>query len=112
MVVPRRGTWGLELPDGEVLELLGDDVVLGRKPEPQEGATTLQIVDPTRTMSKTHARLRRRGEDWTIEDLRSTNGVALVDEGGETIPLEAGREYEAVEQLIIGTLPVRLRRIS
>jgi pSer/pThr/pTyr-binding forkhead associated (FHA) protein len=63
-------------------------------------------------MSKTHARMRRNGEDWTIEDLQSTNGVALVDESGEKVPLEAGREYEVIEQLVIGTLEVRLRRIG
>ncbi len=112
VVVQRRVRWGIELPDGEVLELDGDDVVVGRKPEPVGGARPLQIADPTRTMSKTHARMRRNGEDWTIEDLQSTNGVALVDESGEKVPLEAGREYEVIEQLVIGTLEVRLRRIG
>ncbi|WP_449283698.1 DUF5684 domain-containing protein [Leucobacter sp.] len=112
VVVQRRTRWGLELPDGEVLELVGDDVVVGRKPQPVGDAQPLQIVDPTRTMSKTHARMRRNGEDWTIEDLQSTNGVALVDENGEKVLLEAGREYEVIEQLVIGTLEVRLRRIG
>lgn len=112
VIVTRRVRWGLELPDGEVLELEGDDVVIGRKPEPADGASVLQIVDPTRTMSKTHARMRRHDDDWTIEDLQSTNGVALVDERGETVSLEAGREYEVTDQLVIGTLGVHLRRIG
>lgn len=112
VVVSRRVRWGVELPDGEVLELEGDDIVIGRKPEPAGGATVLQIADPTRTMSKTHARLRRDGDDWTVEDLQSTNGVALIDERGETVALEPGREYEVIDQLVIGTLEVRLRRIG
>ncbi|MFT4231955.1 MAG: FHA domain-containing protein, partial [Leucobacter sp.] len=112
VVVARRARWGIELPDGEVLGLEGDDVVVGRRPEVLTGAVVLQIADPTRTMSKSHARLRRHGEDWTIEDLHSTNGVSVIDEHGATVPLEPGREYEVIEDLIIGTLEVKLRRIG
>ena len=112
VVVPRRARWGLELPDGEVLELRGDDIVVGRKPEARDDGGVLQIADPTRTLSKSHARLRRAGESWTIEDLDSTNGVALVDERGDQVPLEAARETPVTERLVIGTLEVTLRRIS
>ncbi|WP_053387138.1 DUF5684 domain-containing protein [Leucobacter japonicus] len=112
VVVSRRARWGIELPDGETLELVGDDVIVGRKPEPRDGATVLQITDPTRTMSKSHARLRRDGEEWTIEDLQSTNGVALVDAGGTTTSLEPGRIAPATEQLVIGTLQVRLHQLG
>ncbi|WP_336652242.1 MULTISPECIES: DUF5684 domain-containing protein [unclassified Leucobacter] len=112
VVVPRPSRWGLELPDGDVLELRGDDVVVGRKPEPKNGSSVLQIVDPTRTLSKSHARLRRVDGSWTIEDLDSTNGVALVDELGEQVPLEAGREHPVTERLVLGTLEVTLRRVS
>lgn len=112
VVVSRRARWGLELPDGEVLELPGDDVVVGRKPEAVGDAVALQIPDPTRTMSKTHVRLRRNGEDWTIEDLHSTNGVALIDDESAPLALEPGRQFEATEHLVIGTLEVKLRRID
>ncbi|QZY51127.1 DUF5684 domain-containing protein [Leucobacter tenebrionis] len=112
VVVPRRSRWGLELPDGEVLELRGDDIVVGRKPQPRNGSAVLQIVDPTRTLSKSHARLRRVDETWTIEDLDSTNGVALVDEHGDQIPLEVNREAPVTERLVIGTLEVTLRRLG
>lgn len=112
IVVPRPSRWGLELPDGDVLELRGDDVVVGRKPEAKNGSTVLQIADPTRTLSKSHARLRRVDGLWTIEDLDSTNGVALVDELGEQVPLEAGRENPVTERLVLGTLEVTLRRVS
>ena len=108
IVVVRKTRWGLELPDGEVLELVSDDVVLGRKPEAPEGAAVLQIVDPTRTMSKTHARLRRDGESWTIEDLQSTNGVAVIDELGQATQIDAGSAVAATPRLVIGTLEVKL----
>ncbi|UOR02211.1 DUF5684 domain-containing protein [Leucobacter allii] len=111
VVVQRRVRWGVELPDGEVLELRGDDVIVGRKPATEEGTVALQIPDPTRTVSKSHARLRRTGEVWTIEDLHSTNGVSTID-GGDPEPIEPGREVPATEQLVIGTLRVSLRRID
>lgn len=112
VVVVRKTRWGLELPDGDVLELLGDDVIVGRKPSAQAGAIVLQIADPTRTMSKTHARLRRDGDSWTIEDLNSTNGVAVIDALGLTNQIDAGEVVEATERLLVGTLEVRLRTIE
>lgn len=112
VVVARQTRWGLELPDGEVLELLGDEIVVGRKPEAVDGSTALQIPDPTRTMSKTHARMRRVGDVWTIEDMNSTNGVAVYDGLGNSVQLEAGRESAVLERMIIGTLEVRLRLIG
>lgn len=111
VVVSRRTRWGLELPGGETLELEGDDIVIGRKPEALPGTTVLQISDPTRTMSKSHARLRRDGDDWSIEDLHSTNGVSLVDASGDAAQLESGRISPTTEQMVIGTLEVRLRQL-
>ena len=112
IVVARRSRWGLELPDGEIVELVGEDIIVGRKPQPVDGAVVLQIPDPTRTMSKSHVRMRRTGDDWTIEDLGSTNGVALVDGAGDPVPLEPGSESAATEMLVIGTLEVRLRQLD
>lgn len=111
VVVSRRTRWGLELPGGETLELEGDDIVIGRKPEARETSSVLQVSDPTRTTSKSHARLRRAGEDWSIEDLHSTNGVSLVGPDGAVTQLEPGRGAPATEQMIIGTLEVRLRQL-
>ena len=112
VMVVRKKQWALELPDGTVLELLGDDVVIGRRPSPVGGSTTLLIPDATRTLSKSHARLRRDGEQWSIEDLNSTNGVFVFDSAGEQIEVEPGTQRTASDQLIIGTLEIRLREIS
>jgi len=112
VVVPRRARWGIELPDGEVLELSSDDVVLGRKPEPLGGATTLRLTDPTRTVSKSHLRMRRNGDEWSLEDLHSTNGVAIIGESGEAEPVEPGHETAATARFVIGTLEVGLHRLD
>lgn len=103
--------WALELPDGETHELLGDDVVVGRKPSPIDGSAVLTLADPTRTVSKSHVRLRFDGELWTVEDLNSTNGIASVGAAGELIPLTAGQVQVAPERLVLGTLEVTLRQL-
>lgn len=112
IVVRREARWGLELPDGDVLELMGHDVVVGRRPEPVGSSEALKINDPTRTLSKSHARMRRAGEEWTVEDLHSTNGVSLIDETGASVALEPGHERGATERMLIGTLEVRLVQIN
>ncbi|MBL3699772.1 DUF5684 domain-containing protein [Leucobacter luti] len=111
VIVARRARWGLELPDGETLELVGDDIVVGRKPAPIAEARTLLVADPTRTVSKSHARLRRDGDDWTIEDLHSTNGLSLVDGAGNLSQIPAGLAFPAAERMVLGTLEVRLYRL-
>lgn len=112
VMVARKKQWALELPDGVQLELNSDDVVIGRRPSAIDDSATLLIPDSTRTLSKSHARLRRTGEQWTIEDLNSTNGVFVFDGAGEQIEVSPGTQQPASEQLIIGTLEVLLRDIS
>lgn len=112
IMVVRKKQWVLELQDGTTLELVGDDVVIGRRPTAIGASATLLIPDSTRTLSKSHARLRRDGEQWTIEDLDSTNGVFVFDEAGEQVEAAPGAAIPASEQLIIGTLEVRLHDIA
>ncbi|MCR2812240.1 DUF5684 domain-containing protein [Microbacterium sp. zg.Y1084] len=80
--------WSLRLPGGETVALTSDAAVLGRNPvAPAEdpGAQVIPVDDATRTVSKTHALLRRDDADgWTITDLDSTNGVFLADESEVT----------------------------
>ena len=109
VVVTRAALWVLELPGGQLHELQGDDIVLGRKPVAIDGSEVLVVQDPTRTLSKSHARLRRAGDGWTIEDLNSTNGVFMMTEAGEQVELHAGQPVPVTGELLIGTLPATLR---
>lgn len=112
IVVAKQARWVLEVPEGSLHELTGDDIVVGRKPAAPAGVASLGIPDPTRTVSKTHARLRRRGDGWTVEDLHSTNGIATGDGHGTSQQIEPGTEVQATEQMIFGTLVVTLRRLD
>lgn len=79
VLAARRGPQAsLRLPDGTTVALASDVAVLGRNPlAPAEApeAQPVPIDDVTRTISKTHALLRRTPEGWRITDLASTNGV-------------------------------------
>lgn len=109
VVVPRRTNWVLELPDGSTLALTGADIVVGRKPSPVEFSSVLIVPDATRTLSKSHARLRRDGETWKITDLESTNGVFLLTEAGDSQELEPNVEVDVTPRFVLGTLEVTLR---
>ncbi|WP_169926832.1 HD domain-containing phosphohydrolase [Massilia putida] len=58
---------------------LHDEVVIGR--DRQDALASDQFVCiPLHTISRRHARLRRRGEAWSVEDLHSSNGTFVNDE--------------------------------
>lgn len=110
VLVPRNKTdWVLVLPDGSRLPLEKDTIV-GRKPEAVEGATALIVPDATRTLSKSHARLRYDGNSWTIEDLASTNGVVLISPDGTQTTVSVGAQVPATQRMLIGTLEVQLTK--
>ncbi|MDQ1129376.1 DUF5684 domain-containing protein [Microbacterium sp. SORGH_AS_0888] len=104
----KRALWALELPDGTAVDLTEETVVLGRRPSPvpaAPGAQLITIEEETRTISKTHALLRRQGETWTISDLGSTNGV-MVD----TVEVEPGQSVVLDGDFLLGDATLRLAR--
>ena len=101
----------LVLPDGEALPLHRDNVV-GRRPEAASGMHAVVIPDPTRTLSKTHARLSLDGDAWVVEDLDSTNGVVLLHDDGREQVLDARQPVIATPRLLLGTLEVEIRDAS
>lgn len=108
----RRPKWALLLPDGSPMELTGDAVVLGRRPVPVHaapGAQLVTVVDQTRTVSKTHALLRRRADVWMVSDLDSTNGVVVFAEQDE-VEVVPGTEHEVAERFLLGDAELRIVR--
>lgn len=82
----RRPSAALRLSNGQTVPLTADLVVLGRNPTPPvqaPGAQPVPVDDATRTVSKTHALLRREADGWSITDLSSTNGVIVGDGDAE-----------------------------
>ncbi|QLD10700.1 FHA domain-containing protein [Microbacterium oleivorans] len=76
----------LRLPAGTSVVLTSDTAVLGRNPVATADAPDAQLIpvdDTTRTVSKTHALLRRTSEGWMISDLASTNGVFVGEDEAE-----------------------------
>ena len=116
-VMVRRGhaRWELVLPAGATIALTADVVIVGRNPVADPAYPRAQLVaiaDATRTVSKTHARLERRGESWRITDLGSTNGVLLPSLLGADIEVDAGSEAEVSDRFLLGDAAVRLQRVD
>ena len=87
-------------------------VDVGRRPAADPsfpGAQLVAVTDPTRTVSKTHARLERRGDAWHITDLGSTNGVLLPSLLGTDIEVEPGTDAEVSERFLLGDAALRLQ---
>jgi len=108
-----RNRWSLVGSEGGRYPLTGQDVVIGRNPSRPFGAMAPQLLavrDSTRTISKTHARLRRVGVDWMVSDLGSTNGTALVDSTGATIEVELGESRVVTWRILLGDCELTLER--
>ncbi|MEZ5111616.1 MAG: DUF5684 domain-containing protein [Microbacteriaceae bacterium] len=113
MAARRRSTWSLVPPLGEAVLVTADVVIIGRRPGFDADFASAQLVpvaDETRTVSKTHARLERRGEEWVVIDLNSTNGVILIDDGGDEIDATPGVPERLTERFLLGDAPLRMRR--
>jgi len=109
----RRIPWAIVPPNGIPVDLTSDVVILGRRPASDAAhpdAQLIAIVDETRTVSKTHARLQLRGEKWFVTDLDSTNGVLFATLMGTEVEAPPGEEIEAGERFFLGDAEVRLTR--
>lgn len=107
-----RERWVLELPDGSLLPLPSNDVIVGRRPSSEGESSVLVIPDSTRTLSKSHVRLHVIDGAWVVTDLGSTNGLAVIDETGEELVVASGVSEPATEEMMFGTLRVRLRLVA
>ena len=94
VAAPRR--WTLTLPDGARISLDGP-LLLGRDPagipsRPEAGL--LPLIDSGKTVSKTHALFEPTPDGVRIQELHSTNGVAIDTSAGREL-LPAGGEAVA-----------------
>jgi hypothetical protein len=84
--------WSLVLPDGSRTPLTGP-LLFGRDPAAipgAPGAGLVRLVDPGKTVSKTHAVLEPVEGGVRVRDLHSTNGVAITAFGVRTVLAPAG----------------------
>lgn len=112
-VAPPAATWLLEFESGEAFELVSRDIVIGRAPVATFDATAIAVRDTTKSMSRTHARMRfdATRDRWTIEDLHSGNGVAVLDDANEWTFIRPGDIAYATYGLLFGQLRARLHRV-
>lgn len=92
---PSSATWVLTLDTGESVTVAGDGII-GRRPRADEGETPAHVVeveDPGRSLSRTHAAFGvAEGRFW-VADRGSANGTFLRDAAGAWQRLEPGVRY-------------------
>ena len=113
IAVRKRTPWMLVPPLGAPIPILQDVIIIGRRPSSDPAypsAQLISVVDETRTMSKTHARLELRDTLWIVTDLDSTNGVIIIDEDGTEIEAEPQRPLPIIEKFLLGDAELRFVR--
>ena len=110
---PAASVWQLTLADGQAIPVTGS-LVLGRDPAPvtRRAATMVSVIDPARSVSKSHALVELvEGELW-VTDLHSTNGVSFGDANGQRTPLDPGvrTAVTAGVSLSLGEFAVQVSR--
>lgn len=88
---PNAG-WLLRLPGGATVTI-DSAVFIGRDPSrtpERPNAEILAVVDPARTVSKTHALLEIDEVGLWAHDLQSTNGVFVTEPGGVEVEVVPG----------------------
>ncbi len=99
------------LPDGSRCPV-GSALVLGRDPvapPSHPGARPVAVLDPAKSVSKTHALLVATAEGVEVRDLHSTNGVS-VTRGGvrDELAPGAGASVTAGDRVGLGLLELEV----
>ncbi|PZE29036.1 hypothetical protein DEI92_08870 [Curtobacterium sp. MCBD17_034] len=92
---PQRAPVVLHFSTGERVGLVGSGL-LGRLPRPEPGERideVITIVDPGKSVSKTHLELGREGDDLWVSDRFSGNGTVIRHIDGSIRRCEPGRRY-------------------
>jgi hypothetical protein len=108
---PDAAGFALVLGESGRLELNGP-VVLGRDPAPpavSPAARPVRLVDPGKTVSKTHALLAPGEGGIRVIELHSTNGVAITSAGIRTVLAPGGEGIASLGSVIeLGSFTVRV----
>lgn len=105
----KQPKWKLVVDGSDPIVLEKSIIVVGRNPALiGEEAQLVALKDPTKTLSKTHAKLVREQDTWVIWDLKSTNGVYLVHANGVEQEIPSGGSAPVTERFILGEFSVRL----
>jgi|GEM_PF-5308581 len=112
MSARQREAWQLVTSEGGVYTFDSATVLVGRAGglPPVDGTPRLDVADPTRTISKVHARLSLAGGRWSVEDLGSTNGTYLVDGSGREVQVPEGEATPVEGRLVLGDVEIEIRR--
>jgi HD-GYP domain-containing protein (c-di-GMP phosphodiesterase class II) len=93
----------LEVPESGTMFPLHDEVVIGRDPQDSLDSDHFLCI-PEHTISRRHARVRRRGDRWYVEDLHSFNGTFVLGNRlapGAWHPLRDGDELTVSSAQVI-----------
>jgi hypothetical protein len=85
--------WRLVLPDGIGAKAVDGALFIGRNPTrtaERQDAELLPLIDPAKSLSKTHALLEVEDGVLWVHDLDSTNGVFIVPQSGDMVEVEPG----------------------
>lgn len=85
----------LQFSTGESYTVMGSGLA-GRNPRPEPGEVVdhlVTIVDPGRSVSKTHLEFGQTDGMFWISDRHSGNGTVIREPGAEPRPCEPGRRY-------------------
>ena len=105
----RKAHWSLQLPTGTAVDLHADVVLVGRRPAPSTAFPNAQLVEvDDGTVSKTHLRLERHGDEWSVTDLHSTNGTILIASDGAEREIAPGAAHRAPRRFLLGDAELRL----
>lgn len=100
------GSIRLVFDDGTSIDLVGE-AIIGRDPvlpEEETHVRRLSVMDPSRSVSKTHLKVAVQGDAVMVEDLHSTNGTRITPPTGESRALTPGTPElaEAGSSVIFG----------
>jgi len=102
----------IELPDGRRFPVTGR-MLLGRDPAELDGwrgAELVRLIDPQRSVSKTHAAIEPDQGALLVHDLASTNGTERATPEGQVLPVSPGHplRVEVGDALHLGSFRIRL----